>query len=455
MLQNIKTINSNQMTRLVNLSIFIPVLLLILESCSPVQKNLSPNIVFILADDLGAMQVGFNGNTFYNTPNIDKLAKEGMQFTNAYAACPVCSPTRASIFTGKYPARLHLTDFIAGNNRNDYPLLQPSWQKWLPLEEITCAEVFKEKGYRNAIFGKQGVNETFVTSKPSGNRVQSGQDAENDAHNVDTITRLAVDFIDRNKNHPFFLFVSHNTIHDPLKEKAASIQKYRDLPEADKPENHPVIAAMIERRDIFCGAILDKLTELELNEKTRVIFFSDNGGKYSYAAQTPFGAGKGWLYEGGIREPLLVKWEGKITPGSISSSLVSSVDFFPTFLELLQDTNIPENIDGKSFLPALKNPDAMVHENLFWHYPHYHQGSGMKPAGAVRSGKYKLVEWFEQSLTSEKNAIELYDLDYDMGETTNLADSLPEKAKELSALLEKWREEVGAQMPTINEKAIW
>ncbi len=432
-----------------------------------------PNMIFILADDLGYSQLGCYGSNFYKTPHIDKLAEEGMRFTNAYAACAVCSPTRASIMTGKYPARLHLTDFIAGNKRNSYPLTQPDWQKYLLLEEITFAEILKEHGYRTALFGKwhlsqektapgslafnpdkQGFDESFVTYKPSQSMAQPWQDAENDAHNVDTITSLAIDFLERNRSNPFFLFVSHNTIHDPLREKAETIQKYRDLEESKEPENHPVIAAMIERLDGSCGVILNKIIELGLEKNTVVIFFSDNGGKHDYAAQTPLRTGKGWLYEGGIREPLIVKWPGNATAGSVSESLISSIDFLPTFLEISGIEGIPENVDGKSFTRVLKDPKTNIHQELFWHYPHYHGGSGMRPAGAVRSANYKLIEWYEPAVLNLENPVELFDLRNDIGETTNLADSLPDRAIELRELLRNWRIETRAQMPLVNTNII-
>jgi uncharacterized sulfatase len=372
--------------------------------------------------------------------------------------------------TGKYPARLHLTDFIAGNNKDDYPLSQPEWQKYLPLEEITFAEILKEHGYHTALYGKwhlsmekmppgslafnpdkQGFDETFVTYKPSGNMKQPWQDAEVDAHNVDTITNLALDFLEKNRSNPFFLFVSHNTIHDPLKEKAETIHKYEQYEDTKKQENHPVIAAMIERLDNSCGIIINKISELGLDKNTIVIFFGDNGGKHKYAAQTPFRAGKGWLYEGGIREPLIVKWENKIGKKTVSPALVSSIDFLPTFLDICKIDRYPKNIDGKSFLPALENWNASMHENLFWHYPHYHNGSGMKPAGAVRSGNYKLVEWYEPKLLNQEKSVELYDLEKDQSETTDLSKIMPEKADELKKILDDWRNEVGAQMPVINQ----
>ena len=446
---------------------------LFIIACSVEKENKPTNFVFVLADDLGFSQIGCYGTDYYKTPNIDKLATEGMRFTNAYAACPVCSPTRASIMTGKYPARLHLTDFIAGNNKDTYPLSQPDWQKFLPLEEITFAEVLKENGYNTAIFGKwhlskekmppgslpfnpdkQGFDESFVTYKPSGSMIQPWQEAEHDAHNVDTITSLAIDFLERNKSNPFFLFVSHNTIHDPLKEKAETIQKYEKLKATEEPENHPIVAAMIERMDNSCGEIFDKISELGLDENTVVIFFGDNGGRDKYAKQTPFRAGKGWIYEGGIREPLIVKWKKKINAGTISESFISSIDFLPTFLDIGNFTNLPENIDGKSFLPVLKEETTKNHDNLFWHYPHYHGGSGMMPAGAVRSGDYKLVEWYEHSLTGGEKAFELFDLKNDVGETTNLIKTMPKKAAELKVLLENWRSKVDAQMPTVNKNAV-
>jgi len=429
-----------------------------------------PNIILILADDLGYTQVGFNGSNYYQTPHLDKLASEGMRFTDAYAACAVCSPTRASIMTGKYPARLHLTDFIAGNNRTDRPLLQPEWQKYLLLEEVTIAEVLKEAGYTTASFGKwhlsqekmppgslpynpdrQGFDESFVTYKPSGGMAQPWQEAENDAHNVDTITSLSLDFLERNKSNPFFLYVPHNTIHNPLKERAETIRKYEGIKASEEPENTPVIGAMIERLDNSCGKIINKVKELGLEDNTIIIFFADNGGLEKDADQTPLRAGKGWYYEGGIREPLIVKWKNVVEPGTVSASLISSIDLLPTILEMAGIGEIPEDVDGLSFVPALKDPAAETHKSLYWHYPHYH-GSGMIPGAAMRSGKWKLVEWYEKSLLGEsESALELYNLEEDISESVNLADSLVTLTQDMAAELATWREEVNAQMPVPNE----
>ncbi len=461
--------------KFLKLSIVISLLCLLIPiviSCK--SKGQQPNIIFILADDLGYSQIGCYGSDYYQTPHLDNLAKGGMRFTDAYAACPVCSPTRASIMTGKYPARLHLTDFIPGNKRDVYPLSQPDWQKFLSLEEVTVAELLKEQGYRTAIFGKwhlspqyfppeslpyepdkQGFDEKFITHKPVPRDIAEPapwQNAENDAHNVDTITSLALNFIERNQKNPFFLFVSHNTIHNPLKEKSASISRFRKMPGAENPENNPVIGAMIERLDNSCGRIFDKVTELGLDKNTVVIFFSDNGGLETDAAQTPLKKGKAWLYEGGIREPLIVKWKDRIKPNSVSHAMVSSVDFLPTFLELAGNSdNLPKNIDGASMVSILKDDEIRTHEILYWHYPHYHS-VGMTPAGAVRSGNWKLIEWYEKSLTGNmKQAFELYNLEDDLGETTNVADIYKEKTQELAKKLEKWRQNVNAQMPSLNE----
>lgn len=447
-------------------------LFLFLQSCQTEQAPVTnqPNIVFILADDLGWSQIGCYGSDYYKTPNIDQIAQEGMKFTQAYAAAAVCSPTRASIMTGKYPARLHLTDFIAGNNKTDYPLLQPDWQKFLPLDEVTFAELLQEKGYKMAHFGKwhlspdktppeslpynpdkQGFDQDFVTYKPSGNLAQIWQQAENDAHNVDTLTQLSLEFIDQHQDQQFFLFVSHNTIHDPLKEKEKLVTKYDTLPASDKGQNHPVIAAMIERLDQSVGKIMQKLEEYGLSQNTILIFFSDNGGKHAYAAQTPLKMGKGWLYEGGIRVPLVIRWPAGIEPGTVRDDLVSSIDLFPTFLGL-SGLSVPDSlqVDGKNLVPVLQGNSINSERLLFWHYPHYHRGSGMVPAGAVRQGDYKLIEWYEPLLMDQPGKLELYDLSRDPGETNDLKAQLPEVARSLQQKLHLWREETGAQMPALN-----
>ena len=423
-----------------------------------------PNFLFILADDLGWSQVGCYGSNFYETPNIDRLAREGMRFTDAYAACPVCSPTRASIMTGKYPARLHLTDFIAGGRFPYEKYNQPEWQKYLPLEEITIAEVLKAAGYATASFGKwhlsidkkppkslpynpdkQGFDEYFVTYKPS-----SKTDPESDAHNAEAITQKSLEFMERHKNEPFFLYVSHNTIHAPVMGKKKLVQKYRSKPGADLPQNNPFLGAMIEELDKSTGRLLKKLDELKIADKTIVIFFGDNGGLEKDAKQTPLRSGKANLYEGGIREPLIVRWPGVVTPGKTCGEPVTSVDFFPTFLEIagLKD-RAKKPIDGVSLVPVLNQSGKLDRRAVYWHYPHYHSSS-IGPCGAVRAGDYKLIEWFDESICGPGNEFELYNLNKDIGEQNNLAKKMPKRVEKLKKMLSNWRTEVNAQILTLN-----
>jgi len=423
-----------------------------------------PNFLFILADDLGWSQLGCYGSGFYETPNIDRLATEGMKFTDAYAACPVCSPTRASIMTGKYPARLHLTDFIAGGNYPYEKLKQPEWQKYLPLEEITIAEVLRTAGYATASFGKwhlsiakkppeslpynpdkQGFDESIVTYKPASNR-----DPESDAHNVEIITEKSLGFMEKNKDRPFFLYVTHNTIHGPILGKKKLVEKYRNKPGSELSQNNPVIGAMIEELDNSVGELLKRLDELKIADNTIVVFFGDNGGLERSAKQTPLRSGKANLYEGGIREPLIVRWPGAVEPRSICSEPVISVDFFPTFLEILGlENKAGKSIDGVSLLPLLTQSGTLNRQAVYWHYPHYHSSS-IGPCGAVRKGDYKLLEWFDETICGAGNRFELYNLKQDIGEQNNLAKKMPRKTKELRELLANWRNKVNAQMLTPN-----
>ena len=423
-------------------------------------KKNRPNFLFILADDLGWSQVSCYGSDFYDTPNIDRLARQGMRFTDAYAACPVCSPTRASILTGRYPARLHLTDFIAGGSFPYEKYLQPEWQRYLPLEEITIAEVLKTAGYATASFGKwhlsidkkppkslpynpdkQGFDEYFVTYKPS-----SKTNPEGDAHNVEAITEKSLDFMERHKDHPFFLYVSHNTIHAPIMGKKKLIDKYKSEPGSDLPQNNPILGAMIEELDNSTGRLLKKLDELKIADKTIVVFFGDNGGLESDAKQTPLRSGKANLYEGGIREPLIIRWPGVIKSGGTCCKPVMSIDFFPTFLEIVGLKNeVKRPIDGISLLPLLTQSGTLSRRAIYWHYPHYHS-SGIGPCGAVRAGDYKLIEWYDESICGPGKEFELYNLEEDIGERNNLAKKMPDRVENLKKMLSNWRSEVNAQM---------
>ena len=421
----------------------------------------TPNIVFIVADDLGVHQLACYGSQFYETPNIDRLAKNGMKFTNAYAAATVCSPTRASMLTGKYPARLHLTDYIPGKTKPGEKLKVPEWRKYLSEDEVTIAEVLKKAGYVTGHFGKwhlnidkkyelgrngdpgsQGFDDVLTTHKPG-----AGPESkyENDKHHVKEITQRALEFIEKNKKNKFFCYIPHNTIHAPEIENKLLVEKYKNKSGDAKKGKHdnPIQAAMLETLDNSVAEILAKLKELNLEENTILIFFSDNG-QLGEKNGKPFRGSKGDLYEGGIRMPLIVYWPGTVESGTLSEELVISNDFFSTFFELANVKIKPET-DGISLLPLLKNPNAKLKRNtLYWHYPHYH-GSGLGPQGAIREGKYKLVEWFEKSIDNEKGAFELYDLVTDPGEQHNLVDSLPQVTSRLSNRLKTWRSNVGAQ----------
>ena len=429
--------------------------------------NEKPNVVLILADDLGWSQVGSYGGTAYRTPNIDRLASEGLRFTHAYAAAAVCSPTRAALMSGMYPARLHLTDHIKGSNPKGKPLLQPAWHKRLDLEVTTIAEVFKRNEYRTAHFGKwhlsqdkrppdslpynpdrQGFDEVLVTYKP----IVGESDPEGDPHNVQAITDHAVEFLESHGAEPFFLYLPHNSIHEPIIESRRRIARYEGDSRLEELQIMPTLAAIVERLDDGVGQVLSKIDQLGLRERTMVIFYSDNGGKETFARQDPLRSGKGWLYEGGIRVPLIVRWPGRVQAGSTTDHVLTTVDFFPTFLEILGDTAVPEGLDGESFLSVIEGGPASTDRTLFWHYPHYHVGSGMVPAGAVREGRFKLIEWYEGTIAGTGPDYELFDLESDLSERRNIIDSEPETATRLKVALESWRQSVNAQMPTRNSE---
>ena len=442
-------------------------------SCQKSRKILPPNVLIIIADDLGWSQIGCYGSTFYETPNIDKLAKSGIRFSNAYSAASICSPTRAAIMTGKYPARLDLTDFIPGNFSKNKPLLTPdNWQKYLPLDEETIGEKMEASGYSTGFFGKwhlskeklppeslphnpskQGFKETFVTYKPSKNLIQKWQIENKDFHNVDTITKRGLEFIEQNKKVPFLLVLSHNTIHDPLLENQELINKYQNKKGSEKKENNPTIGAMIETLDLSVGQIVKKLKNLKLFDNTLLIFCSDNGGKHKHASQKPFKKGKGWLYEGGIRVPLIISWPRKIENNFISEQMTSSIDFLPTILNVTNSGLGNKSVyDGIDISPVFDDKSNLIkRDELYWHYPHYHSGSGMEPASAMRWKDYKLIQWHEPTLLNMEKQIELYNLKLDPGEKNDLSQVEPEIAILMRNKLKNWIIEVDANMPKINK----
>ena len=433
--------------------------LLVATGCGT-SEPLLPNFVFILADDLGWNQLGCYGSSFYETPNLDRVASEGMRFTDAYSASPVCTPTRASIMTGKNPARLGIT---AGALQDRY----------LELEEVTIAEALKPVGYVSAAFGKwhlnpskafkprkpydpdkQGFNEYFRTVKPSlfekylddprwwlpdDMRNMGRQVLEQDAHWVEELTDRSVDFMERNRDKPFFLYLAPHSIHLPLREQDDLIEKYRSKPEVSLPENHPVVGAMIERLDLGVGRVLESLERLGISDRTAVFFFSDNGGLERDADQTPLRAGKANLYEGGIRVPLIVRWPNAVPAGTVSSSPVISHDFLPTLLEITGlDVSNEDQLDGVSLLPLLRESGPLDRTALHWQYPHRHE-EGAGASGAIREGDFKLIEFFEA------DRFELYNLREDLSEENDLADSMPEKVEALKKLLAQWRPRVRAE----------
>ncbi|MCU0788915.1 MAG: sulfatase, partial [Verrucomicrobia bacterium] len=409
---------------------------------------------------------------------------QGMRFTDAYAACNVCSPTRAAILTGKYPARLHLTDWLNGRpDQPDQALNRPEFRKYLPLEEVTLAETLNQAGYETAFIGKWhlgkapeywpehqgfdlnvggcGMGHPPSYFSPYG--ITNLVDGPEGEYLDDRLTEEALKFMEAAKDKPFFLYLAHYAVHTPLQARAEAIAKYKEkaagLPpdgpvfredrgrQVRQVQNHPVYGAMVGSLDDSVGRLLDKLDALGLATNTIVIFTSDNGGlstaEGTPTSNLPLRAGKGWAYEGGVREPLLIRWPGAVQPGSVSPEAVISTDFYPTLLEMLGLPLRPQqHVDGISMVAALQG-GTLPERPLFWHYPHY-SNQGGKPHGAVRLGNYKLIEWYE-----DRN-VELFDLHADLGEHLDLSEQLPETTAHLRKLLHEWRQQVNAQMPTPN-----
>ncbi len=422
-----------------------------------------PSIIFILVDDMGWTDLGCQGSKFYETPHIDRLAREGMRFTQAYSACTVCSPTRAALMTGKYPARLHITDWIKGHVRPKAKLKVPDWTMHLPLEERTVAEALKEGGYATASIGKWHLGEPEFYPDKQGFDVNLGgydkgqppsyfspyniptlADGPKDEFLSDRLTDEALKFIEQNQAKPFFVYLPHYAVHTPLMGKSNVVAKYTAKADPQKsPQRNAKYAALVESVDDSVGRILRRLDELKLAANTVIFFTSDNGGLVlsDVTSNLPLRAGKGSAYEGGVRVPLLVKWPGVTRPGSVCETPVITPDYFPTMLEMAQLK--PEKVDGESIVPLLRQSGSLRRDTIYWHYPHYHPG-GATPYGAIRQGDFKLVEFFED------DHVELFNLKDDIGEKNDLAAKLPDKATQLRKQLHAWQQEVGAQMPTAN-----
>jgi arylsulfatase A-like enzyme len=404
------------------------------------------NVIFVLVDDMGYADVGAYGNTYHLTPNIDRLAAEGMRFTDAYAAAPNCSPTRASILTGKWPARLGVTQYLPGSHFPYAKLLQPELPEGLPLEETILPEPLSTAGYATASIGKWHLGEGEYLPQHRGFDLNFAGGSWG-RHTGEYLTdRLALEserFIEANRSRPFFLYLSLYAVHEPVQGKEDLVAKYRKRSDPSG-RSDTTYAAMVEGVDQCVGRLMAKLLELGLEERTIIFFFSDNGGAGNRASNGGFRAGKGWLYEGGIREPLIVKWPGFVKPGSVSSTPVSSVDFFPTILEMTgAEGKTGHEADGVSLVSLLEATGGLERDTLHWHYPHYSNRGG-PPAGAIREANWKLIEFFGDG------HLELYNLSEDPGEKTNLAGEEPGRTRSLYARLRAWREATGAKMPRPN-----
>lgn len=443
------------------------------------------NFVFFLVDDLGWADVGCFGSTFYETPNIDALRASGMKFTQGYAACPVCSPTRASIMTGRHPVRVDITDWIPGQKvgRNQGAKFQHIEDRDnLALEEVTLAEALKAQGYQTFFAGKwhlgaeghlptdQGFDVNIggnnAGSPPGGYygpwknpNLTANFEGE---YLTERLTEECVRFLEtRNADQPFLLYLAFYNVHTPITPYKKRIDHYlakakEQFPDATakQPEHegqsrlrqdHPEYASMVAAVDDSVGAVLKKLEELKLDQNTAVVFFSDNGGLCTQkvigpTSNLPLRSGKGWLYEGGVREPAIIRAPGITSPGSTCETPIVSMDFFPTLLELAGLPLLPDrHIDGVSLLPLLKGGNLPA-RTFYWHYPHYH-GSTWKPGASIREGDWKLIEFYHD------DQVELYNLKDDPGEQKDQSETQAEKTQELRGKLAAWQKKLNAKMP--------
>lgn len=451
---------------------------------APATPAVKPNVLFILVDDMGWRDVGFMGSKYYQTPHIDKLAQQSFRFTQGYAPCTVCSPSRASILTGQYPARLHLTDWIPGfPTPNNSAWKTPDWTMQLPHQEVTLAEAFKTAGYVTASIGKwhlggkdslptahgfdvniggghagQPASYFFPYGKPGQPGFVAGLQDGGDPKEylTDRLTKEAQKFItaQHKANKPFFLYLPHYGVHGPWQGKPELIAKYKEH-DPDGGQNNPTYAAMVESIDDSVGALMKTLDDLGIRDDTMVVFTSDNGG-VMYAPITdnaPLRDGKGGPYEGGIRDPMVISWPGHVATGESAVPMLS-MDFYPTLLELA-GVKQEAKVDGVSLVPLIEAKPAgsaiAARDAIFWHYPHYRshgKGHMNPPNSTIRKGDWKLILHYANA----GKRIELYNLKNDPGEKDNLAEKEPATAKVLRERLDRWLEETGAQLPVWNGK---
>jgi len=457
-----------------------------------------PNVVLFFVDDLGWTDLGCYGSDFYETPNIDQLAAEGVRFTQAYAACTVCSPSRAALLTGQYPARLRITNFIPGHPISNTPLNIPDWTQQLDLHHTTVAEVLSDSGYRTAHFGKwhltprdrndnpnsdgdypqyypdkqgfefnfggcergapasyfwpYGRGQTLEERKANNTyRALPHSEVDEETYLTDHLAREAEKLIQSFGEDPFFIYFSFYNVHTPIQGRPDLMAKYREKLDENPDVAHRNVgyAAMVESVDEAVGRVMDQIKKQGLHENTLVIFSSDNGGYYPLATtNAPLRQGKGSIYEGAVRVPTIVSWPGEIESGKISNEPIITVDFLPTILEATgsaAEKRVEEKLDGRSLMPVLKDPVNvnLDREAIFWHYPHYHM-YGAVPYSAIRSGDWKLIEHHDGA------PLELYHLSSDIHEDRNLARTHPDRTREMHRQLKDWRQSIDAQMPTVN-----
>jgi arylsulfatase A-like enzyme len=436
------------------------------------------NVIYIMADDLGYTDLACYGSTYHETPNLDRMAAAGMQFTNGYSCGPNCQPTRAALMSGQYGPRTGVYT-VGGINRFNWqvrPLRPVDNVTELPLETVTLAQSMNKAGYKTGLFGKwhlgqdeehhparRGFDEAIVSMGKHFDFATSPKvEYPKGTYLADFLTDKAVDFLKRHKDEPFFLCLHHFGVHSPYQAKQELIDKF-EKKKGNERHNNPVYAAMLYSVDESVGRVLKTLDELKLSDNTLVIFASDNGGVGGYDREGivkkpgptdnyPLRSGKGSLYEGGIRIPYLVRWPGKIATGTKCDTPINSVDLYPTLLEVA-GASPPAGypLDGTSYLKLLTSDGkaTLDREAIYWHFPGY-LGAGENqwrttPAGAIRSGDWKLVEFFEDG------RLELYNLKDDIGEQHNLANQMPDRVKQLHGQLVAWRKQIGAKMPTPND----
>jgi len=460
------------------------ILLILLIAFSATAKK-KTNFVFFLVDDMGMMDLGTYGSNFHETPNIDKLAKTGMKFNYGYAACPVCSPTRASIMTGRHPVRVNITDWIPGSSNNKKnKLLHPQDRDNLALKEVTIAEELKSHGYQTFFAGKWHLGNEGHWPTDQGFDINIGghhrgsppggyyapwnnpvlEPKKKGEYLTERLTEESTRFLEnRNTDKPFLLYLSYYNIHTPIQAYKKHIDHYQKKAEkfsgttptkqehsgqTRMRQDNPALASMVSAVDDSVGTLLAKLDELGLSDETVVIFFSDNGGlstkpKMGPGSNSPLRAGKGWLYEGGVREPTIIRAPGVTQAGNVSNQPIVSMDFFPTMLELAGLPPKPElHADGRSIVPELKGKKGKIRP-LFWHYPHYH-GSTWKPGASIRDGDWKLIKFYDH----EK--VELYNLKDDPAESKDLSGQNPKIAKDLESKLVAWQKRMNAKLPMPN-----